>query len=777
MNNCHSGKRTEAASLSKESAIIVIDENAVPLVRLAAEELSLKLAKIMEGEVPIHTVLPAGDVYVYYVGRSRYTEARGIEYDHLHNDEFRILIDTSSTYLIGNDRRYQPKEPYPTRHSELDFVMKEWQKKTGYDWDNPLKSIYRKYDADLDIWEYDGCGTIYAVYEYLRSLGYHWFLPGELGEVIPSGEIEYPPCRDSIYRPQFPIRNHYHLFNNFFAASREEIVFRYQQGLNYGSEYLGHGEPGHGLKNVLSSKKLQQSHPEYYALVKGRRLNVETGKVLPCLSSRGLIEETTRYAKSVFEIYDEPAISIMPPDGFINACQCDSCKGWITKDRGRKGVYSDYVWHFVNEVAKGLLASHPDKKVVCFAYTTYLQPPLRIDALSPNVQVGIVRSRSMMKQPILGSPADSLIDAWLVKSSGRQLIFWDHYLFSRTDHDFNAVPVVFPRVIAQDLKDHRQKSLGEFIEVSRTYRARNLRSLATNHINTYVTTRMYWDVDADVDRILDDYYEGFYGEAARDMQTFFHLAEEKWKSLSNDVVSIAQLKKLLIKARDQNTDPKIAQRIGLVQSYIGPLELSRRRIAREKELIQKQAFRIMDRNRSPIHLDGRLQENHWAGLHPYPLDIVGQRRRGAIRFLRNRNDLVVGAEVSLGQKSDQGRYLNYGLVIDLDILDGNRYMIEVFANGNYTINRKDDKLNDWTLDLESKVTIDRGKMVVELKINASRMSTKEDDDKSYRLPTKTYPWFVDIYATPMKHQTDRSSQESSTRASRDKVNFRKLLIP
>jgi hypothetical protein len=66
--------------------------------------------------------------------------------------------------------------------------------------------------------------------------------------------------------------------------------------------------------------------------------------------------------------------------------------------RNERGLLSDYVWDFVNRVAKEVGKTHPNAKVLNCAYGVYTLPPLKIDKLEPNVLVGIVGGRRPMNK-------------------------------------------------------------------------------------------------------------------------------------------------------------------------------------------------------------------------------------------------------------------------------------------------------------------------------------------------------------------------------------------
>ena len=113
---------------------------------------------------------------------------------------------------------------------------------------------------------------------------------------------------------------------------------------------------------------------------------------------------------------------------------------------------------------------------------------------------------------------------------------WDYYLHARPDADYTGVPVYFQWLIRDDLRALKGKSTGEFIEVQRYWPDWGLTydAMATNHLNTYLTARLYWDTDQDVPALLDEYYTKFYGDAAAEMKTFVEYCEANWLQAAID---------------------------------------------------------------------------------------------------------------------------------------------------------------------------------------------------------------------------------------------------
>ncbi|MFA7160938.1 MAG: DUF4838 domain-containing protein, partial [Kiritimatiellia bacterium] len=287
----------------------------------------------------------------------------------------------------------------------------------------------------------------------------------------------------------------------------------------------------------------------------------------PCLSSEGLFSNMLAYARAFFDTHpDAPAFPIMPTDGFSVMCQCELCKGKNTPERGAQGHMSDYVWGFVDRVAGEIAKSHPGKKIGCCAYTSYYLPPTF--PLHTNVIAMICRWRQEdAENP--GSRTNTLAvrKAWQDKLSPNSLYTWDYYLNFRPGGERTGLPTFFPHAIAADLKSWKGILQGEFIEVGKN--GGRMAYPGVNHLNIYLTARLYWDCDQDVDKMLADYYDRFFGPAREEMKNFYERAEKTFMKLEAADIEflMANLKTAAEKA---GTNTVYGQRVALLQSECGP---------------------------------------------------------------------------------------------------------------------------------------------------------------------------------------------------------------
>lgn len=748
--SCASNNKASKIEYSAEtSLVIILDQAPTSIVSLAASELQQYLLKIYGFQVPILNKIPGTVDFIFFVGRSNYTDSLGVGSTFTDN-AFQMTGNGEYLALLGDDLEFVPREPYPRSYAQVERVTKQWYALCGHDWSNPLINLYKQYDQDLNLWEFDHSGTLQAVYEYFRILGVRWYMPGEIGEALPETPIDPFIVIDTFISPSFLIRDHYHYFNNFNLASRDEILYRYRLGLNGGSDIMGHGPPGHGIDHILSSTVLKDEHPEYYGLKDGVR-QLEGSELLPCLSQAGLVEEAVNYVESVFEIYDEPAVSIMPPDGFTNACDCENCKKLRTSDRGENGKYSDYVWSFVNQVAKRLYSEYPNKDIICFAYSTYLLPPENIQKLSPNILVGLCRRRASLNQEKIKED-EELIASWKEKTGGNKMVFWDYYLTSRPKDRYYSVPVVFPHIIKEDINRNLNSSYGDFIEVYRERDEETPLSLATNHLNLYITARLYWDPFLDIDRLLEEYYQGFYGLASQQMKEFFQIAEVHWPSLTSEPDIINRIFDQIKNALERvESGSKYWERIKLIENYIAPLKEISSLASRKRSLEGR--LRFIHGDPSLFEKDGFPSPAFWSRHHPFPLKgsdesttiQVAHTPKGIYCHIicsdRNMNGMIVSG------RSDDDRRIVTGENIEFlfETTLHSYYRFAINPEGLVLDSDESAKADiNWNSLIQHRVTKTSKSWIVDLMIPSAVIGDNQNANIQGRLPTETFPWYFNL---------------------------------
>jgi len=762
-------------------AEIVVSEHRARMVQLAASELQTYVEKTSGAKLPI-TTEPSGKYPVQiYVGKSAYTDRLKVFGDDLKHGAFRMVSGENSLALVGKDADFVPREPYGRGRGDRARVLKEWDALTGEKWENRHTSLFKLYNKDLDIWQDDDRGTINAVYKFLRDLGVRWYFPGELGEITPRMKSIALPGVNKIVRPDFAVRNIYQYYQEFFGGSEDEIKWQLRLGLNSGHELLGLRR-AHGITEVHARDEVKKSHPEYFALYGGKRaFDHHGGDGAPCLSSEGLLQDNVKYARALFDIYDDPTVNVAPVDGYYALCQCDGCKGKGTPGRGYSGRMSDYVWGYVNRVAQELYKTHPNKKVSCIAYGAYQLPPEKIDKMSPNVVVTVCRWRSLFHNPDTRKQFLDLRKAWLEKLPSKEMYIYDYYLHARPGSPWETVPVYFPRLIAEDLRSLKGKSRGDFIEVyrNRPDQSHEGHALASNHLNVYITARMYWNTDQDLDALLDEYYDKFYGPAREEMKAFIEYAEANWPKATKEVEVIDRLFERIGAAQKAAGDTIYGRRVDLVVHYMERLKQLRERLTRGRENVPE--ARALRRNQADIKLDGKLDDKFWEGVRVYTLREIQTGRPPqygtSFRVAWGSDDsLYFGIRcedrdtetlnIATRKDGDTSIWTGDTLEILFETPTHSYYQITINpAGAMLDLDRKQGHNTLWSSGAQVATHIGDGIWTLEVRLPVAGEEARELDPQNGiagKRPSRVYPWYFNVCRQRVRDNSTELSAWSPT---------------
>ncbi|MGV8162306.1 MAG: DUF4838 domain-containing protein, partial [Candidatus Nanoarchaeia archaeon] len=550
-------------------AEIIISSNATNMTKIAANELQLYIQKITGATLPINTTINESIQYHIYVGQSNYTDALGITNEDCEFGSFKMISGENYLILIGDDKLMDTVEPYTHRwSSEVETVRSAWDNITGRTWDNPFVLYYKHYDAEYGIWEQDERGSLNAVYEFLYGQGVRWYYPGEIGEVVPTKADILLPIVNKHVTADYNMREMFFYYKQLYSAPEDDLKWQLRLRLNMGEESIGVMR-AHGITMVTSRAEVKSAHPEYYAIWGEIRMNGSDQKEDLC--SEGLLNENIDFASAIFDHYDEVAVQVGPADGYTQVSNSSQeCLDKATPERGYEGRLSNYVWEYINNLAIQINMTYPNKKIVGQSYTTYLLPPNNIDTLSPNIVLMTSRWRSHFSNPTTKQYYQTIINDWLEKLPSKEIYTYDYYLHNEPDRDYLGIPVYFPHVISEDLKFLNGKSSGEFIEVSTTYSGWNLSydTMAANSLNVYVTARLYWNSSEDIDDLLDEYYELYYGPASEEMKEFVEYSENNLNVMLSEPSVLLNLRSMGNNARAVAGNTIYGERIDILLKFM-----------------------------------------------------------------------------------------------------------------------------------------------------------------------------------------------------------------
>lgn len=597
----------------KPMAEIVIAESPTRAAKFAAKELRDTIKKMTGAELPIKPPLADNDgkdakaktppvveelPVKIYVGKSPRTERLGVTDEGLEWGAYRIKSGDDWLVLLGKDKDFKPVGIVgENRGHWMKTASKEWDEATGTHWGNPIGGrMFLKRNRDLGLWSHDEKGTLNAVYGFLKRLGVRWYMPGELGEIVPETKTIPLPEIDETVEPDYKIRmvaySKYALKRGFDAT-----LWGMRLGVNDPYGYHMH----HGIANVTRNQLLRDAHPEYYALYDGKR-ETRGGTPNACLSNPELFEENLRFVRLMFDMYDIPMVSVWPDDGYTKICQCPLCEGKASATTG----LSDHVWDYVNRIAKEVEKTHPDKFICGGAYSSYWWPPEKIDKLNPNVMVSIVNGRRRYDIPAeeLKKRREAVLE-WGRKTGGKVIVFMNHGGGANT-----------PNIFAEDIKAYKGAAIGE--DIWPPFDAGTLANPGFTHLNYYVSAALEWDADQDPDKLLDEYYEKFYGPAAEEMKAFINFYEVNQRKLGPiDTASVLKEALDLFDKAKEKVDPEsvYGKRIALFEKGVERYRKRYDQISVGRKNVPSTRVVGPELQMLNMKIDGVLDEIIWRGLH------------------------------------------------------------------------------------------------------------------------------------------------------------------
>ena len=674
-----------------------------------------------------------------YVGESEHARRAGVTAEGLERDAFRMLSGTSWLALVGKDWDFTPVEPWGRSHNDWQNNKEaEWLKLAGHPWQNPVgASLYKDYSKQLDIWNFDHRGSLNAVYAFLRNLGVRWYMPGELGEILPKlKRIELPEVNRTA-RPEFEVRSVSRPLIS--SPSIDDALWYLRIGANEQYGILHHGQ-----RNLTEHPDQRASHPEYYVMLPNGKRDTESATANACLSSPGFFKEMVAYARLMFDHYDMPFISVMPHDGFTH-CQCEDCKGQATLDRDPSGHSSDYVWNFVVRVANELAKTHPDRKVFSGAYSTYRMPPLSIDKLPENVWVQITNGRPIREMDDkTHEDAAALRREWQAKTNHPLSVTLNYTPF--TDRgEFR--PQYWPHIIARGLRDCAGTVWREDVWLSNG--KGGLHFPGMSHLNPYVMSRLWWDTKQDVDALLDEYYPLFYGPAAAEMKAFIEHSEKNYGQLGSDAGLTRTAIDLFDKAKAAAPPESVfGQRIALVDEFLVTLRnrASQIRADRPEGL---PSFRVIDMGkdkwrdvRDTLVIDGRIDEPFWTGYSlrgmlkdvysgqksKYPTEFRVRWWNGSLYFaIRCQGEPNVAPVIGGSQDGDRAIWNGEHLELLIETDKHSYYQIVINPAGHIiTMDRGTDKAHWSKWSAQAEVAAHRGDDFWSVEIKLPVTASEED---------------------------------------------------
>ena len=391
-------------------------------------------------------------------------------------------------------------------------------------------------------------GTRFAVYEFLeRVAGIRWLWPGEVGEVVPKQQSLTAENLSLTREPAFVWRwlgpggslwgphDKWTKERELGISTAHQAAQKLWERRNrFGGENI---QGGHAWGDILSPMVWGPKHPEYFALVNGKRdwenFNGKHRCQL-CTTNPEVIQKVVEYCRTHFDANPElDGISIAANDG-RNFCECDNCTRLDTgkyavegddpaqQRSARARIITDRMVVFANQVAEGVAHTHPGKKVLFYGYGQFHAPPEKI-RVREDVVMAYTMNTAGFWHPETRAKAFEELAGW-ARMAPTLGIYGYH-----TQTNFPDMVRLIPELIQIELKELQR--LG-----ARYYHTQAGNGFAVNGLNFYVLGRLLWDPAADVKAIQADYVQKAFGSAAPAMARYYDRFIASWREQKSSPV-------------------------------------------------------------------------------------------------------------------------------------------------------------------------------------------------------------------------------------------------
>jgi len=482
----------QISSNGQSSYVIVVSPQAGKIETFAAEELQKYLTKIIGTKLPI--VNTSGENPFIAIGDNPATNSFHVPSRYPGDDAFRIISVNNNIILKGAHPR----------------------------------------------------ATLFAVYAFLEKLGCWWFSPSATylqpyNEYVPQNQSLSVESIDIFERPflkyrkkdssvrgtceksymveclDWATKNRCNIFcvdikkNACMADITEASQLR---GIDI--EYGGHDVPTY----FLSPKKYFETHPEWFAMVDGKRAIEKYFAPSAC------------FAPAMFETGNPQAVATLTAnlvDFLKKYPEIKICRIWApdagtwseSPESQAIGTVPDRMRHWVNQVNKGIRKAGLTTRVSFIAYdaTGSLKSPENLD-YDKDVMLEFCLSQDYTKPSFdrsseLNAMLDSCLISWAQGYPG-DISIYSYY----SKYSWLSMPVALPRQISQDIK--------YWSKVGATGAALygEPSSWLPLEINHLAFARASWDVCFDAEQWLTDYLKARYGPAAETMGRYYEIATE-----------------------------------------------------------------------------------------------------------------------------------------------------------------------------------------------------------------------------------------------------------
>lgn len=380
-------------------------------------------------------------------------------------------------------------------------------------------------------------GTLYAVYDFLeRFCQVRWYAPGEIGLVCPktatltvhAQDLQRAPAMIHRWITGCPL---YMPGPPQAVSDRDTTIWKLRMRIGGQAFWVCHSFEGY-------YDRFLKTHPNWFAQgYSGRPPQM-------CYTNPDFIAQVVQDARDYFDGRGaKPGATAMGdvfglvPMDTCSWCKCPRCQAELNpveakNEQFTNGKASDYIYGFVNKVAREIRKTHPTKWIGALAYSDYGYYPVK-QRVESNVVVQMCLHTRNWWCPSMEANDRRVVTEWREHDPDRPLYLWLYYCFPALQAEqshFRYFPGYFAHTIVRQMRwYHDAKIQGIFMEHSSEFHE----SYLMDQLEFYVTLKLADDPSLDGDRLIDEFFERYYGAAAGPMKQLYCEMESTFSDPKN----------------------------------------------------------------------------------------------------------------------------------------------------------------------------------------------------------------------------------------------------
>ncbi len=354
-------------------------------------------------------------------------------------------------------------------------------------------------------------GVIYGVYELLERCGGIMWLSPKFTHMPANGTFAVPADLHVREKPAFDSRIH--------DTFRNDNAFAVRSRLNeatYAEKSGGAFPPFdaklwkcHTFLKMVPPEKHYAAHPEYFSLVKGKRLKVRpqlclTNPDVFALVLSNVLERIEANAKDPKAWRRATRYYGVSQDDWNNYCECETCAAIDAREESHAGCV---IW-FVNKIAEAVEKKHPDVVIETLAYMYSRKPPKNLKPRD-NVMVCLCSIECDFSKPMTASRYRENIsfrdDLLKWRGIAKNLYLWDYAA------NWRATSVPYPnlKAYAANVRFYHEAGVRYLFEEGISHAAASFTDL-----KGWLGAKLMWNPYQPAEPLVRRFCEAYYGKGA-----------------------------------------------------------------------------------------------------------------------------------------------------------------------------------------------------------------------------------------------------------------------